>query len=1050
LTGFANERQMLLLKESISLYHRYMVYTKGIFQRTIIKLYAKSYKKQILEAWERFSAYFHNPKIQENLRIIKEEQFQEGFLRELFVKVLGYTLFPEPNHNLITEKKNETNAKKADGAVVIDGEVKAVIELKDGKTTDLATVQGQAFDYKNSHRNVSYVIISNFEKLRFYIDNHDDYVEFNLFTLTEEEFTLLWLCLALENQKTDLPKKIKNESVSREEQITKKLYNDYSGFKRALFIDITEKNPGYDKLELFKKTQKLLDRFLFLLFAEDMGLLPPNSISLIIEEWEKLKELDEYRPLYERLKKYFEYLNTGHKGKSQEIFAYNGGLFLSDEILDCLIINDEVLRTNLLLLSQYDYNSEVDVNILGHIFENSLSEIEEISKEINAGETVASKRKKDGVFYTPRYITSYIVDNTIGKLCTDKKMELDINEEEYFADKKRQLKSLKKLSDKLEKYQIWLLGITICDPACGSGAFLNAALDFLIKEHSLIDEMNAKIHGDTLVLSNIENSILENNLFGVDINEESVEIARLALWLRTAKPRRKLNSLSNNIKCGNSLISDPAVDTEKAFDWQKEFPQILSKGGFDMVIGNPPYGILIDKNIQQYYVKNFPLTQYKTNLYVLFIERMLQIFKNGIIHFIIPKSLLFNTYFESIRKELILKTEIKEIFTITEKVFPDAEVGGSLLLQFIIKSKPDIKNSVKLINAEKIVNFTSGEGLIKNQAPQNSFLNVPNCEISIVSSDTQSIVKKLMKFKPLNDYYNLRNGLNPGNVKYILISNKKESEKHKPIIWGKEISRYRISWGGQYINYDVKIGEKIAITDIRSKEGMNKQNRIDFALRTPDIFEVKKIVVRKTGDSIIAALDNNNYYFDTLVHGIYKKENNHDLESLLALLNSKPTTVFYRMLHDIKGKTFAKISLDNLAAFPIPADISNLKYFTDEISTLTTHLGERQNIFLNRLRSNFTGININSILEKFYTLEFGDFTTELKKQKISLTLKQQDDWETYFTEYKNECLLLERQVVETEAKINELVYSLYGLSKEEIKIVESSDLTVCYNPVAHK
>jgi len=100
-----------------------------------------------------------------------------------------------------------------------------------------------------------------------------------------------------------------------------------------------------------------------------------------------------------------------------------------------------------------------------------------------------------------------------------------------------------------------LLSLTICDPACGSGAFLNAALVFLIAEHKLIDEMSAKLHGGSIVFSEIENAILENNLYGVDINDESVEIARLSLWLRTAKPNRKLNSLNDNIKCGNSLIS---------------------------------------------------------------------------------------------------------------------------------------------------------------------------------------------------------------------------------------------------------------------------------------------------------------------------------------------------------------------------------------------------------------------------------------------------------------------------------------------------------------
>ena len=120
-----------------------------------------------------------------------------------------------------------------------------------------------------------------------------------------------------------------------------------------------------------------------------------------------------------------------------------------------------------------------------------------------------------------------------------------------------------------------MLELTICDPACGSGAFLNQALEFLINEHHTIDELNARLFGSTMVFRDVENQILENNLFGVDINEESVDIARLSLWLRTAQRGRKLTTLNKNIKCGNSLIDDPAVAGDKAFKWEEEFPYVF-------------------------------------------------------------------------------------------------------------------------------------------------------------------------------------------------------------------------------------------------------------------------------------------------------------------------------------------------------------------------------------------------------------------------------------------------------------------------------------------
>jgi type I restriction-modification system DNA methylase subunit len=594
-----------------------------MFQKTIISKYLKAQNnKLLLMQWNLFMAHFHNTDIQENIRNAKEEQYQEGFLRDLFVDVFGYTLNPATGFNLTTEYKNIKDSKKADGAIIIEEKVVGVIELKGTNTTDLGKIEEQAFNYKNNQTGCTYVITSNFEKLRLYIDDSVRFTEFNLFNLKQEEFNLLYLMLAFENIKNNIPKKIKDESLNQEDIVTKKLYKDYSVFKRELFQNLTLLNPELDPLLLFQKSQKLLDRMLFLLFGEDRGLLPPNSVRQILEQWVKLKDLDEYVPLYSRYKKYFGYLNTGFKGKNHDVFAYNGGLFKDDEILDQVKIDDDILYKHTFLLSQYDFASEVDVNILGHIFENSLNEIDEIKAQL-AGEEIdksKTKRKKDGVFYTPKYITKYIVENTVGKLCEEKKTEFKIAEEDYFTDKKRQQKTKETLLAKLDSYRNWLLQITIVDPACGSGAFLNEALNFLIKEHQYIDELEAKLRNVPIIFSYHTESILENNLFGVDLNEESVEIAKLSLWLRTAEPNRKLNSLNNNIKCGNSLIDDVAIAGDKAFNWQKEFPQVFEKGGFDVVIGNPPYGAKLDSDIKDYISTNYYSFQGNYDIYTSFLE----------------------------------------------------------------------------------------------------------------------------------------------------------------------------------------------------------------------------------------------------------------------------------------------------------------------------------------------------------------------------------------------------------------------------------------------
>jgi type I restriction-modification system DNA methylase subunit len=580
-----------------------------VIQKHLSNLDTELVEKAFLKFRENY-----NPAKIEKIKELKEEEYQAGFLRDLFVDVFGYILKPDENYNLALEFKNQGDGKKADGAILKNGQAVAVIELKSTKTKDLKSVTEQAFNYKNNQPGCKYVITSNFQKLRFYIDYANEFEEFDLFHLQRTDFDLLFLILNADSIFSDLPLKLKEETRFHEQDISNKLYKDYSAFKTRLFENLIKNNPENDKLTLFKKSQKLLDRFLFILFAEDSGLLPPNSISRIIETYHKLTELDAYKPIYDIYKQYFGYMNIGRKGKTtaDDIPAYNGGLFYPDELLDNLKIDDEILIDDLLRLSEYDFNTEVDVNILGHIFEHSLAEIEEITAEIEgtAADKAKSKRKRDGVFYTPKYITQYIVENTIGKLCNEKRAELGIEEIEFdgtYRTKDGKLSAKgKELFKKLNDYKDWLLSLKIVDPACGSGAFLNQALNFLILEHKNIDDIIAELTNTALRLFDTEKSILENNLFGVDINEESVEIAKLSLWLRTAHKDRKLSNLNNNIKCGNSLIDDPEVAGDKAFDWNTEFKVIMQNGGFDVVIGNPPYLNMTlnntDNNSLKYYI----------------------------------------------------------------------------------------------------------------------------------------------------------------------------------------------------------------------------------------------------------------------------------------------------------------------------------------------------------------------------------------------------------------------------------------------------------------
>ncbi|WP_456424770.1 Eco57I restriction-modification methylase domain-containing protein [Lutibacter sp.] len=1013
----------------------------SLFQSTVVAKYLKNQNKEIIATkWQLFKNHFHNLTIQENIKNSKEEQYQGGFIIDLFVNILGYTKNPAPNFNITTEYKNVKDAKKADGAIIINNVVKAVVELKGTETTDLNKVETQAFGYKNNQPECTYIITSNFEKLRFYVDNAIEHIEFNLFTLSQQQFELLFLCLAYENIANDIPKKLKEQSVSHEDVITKTLYKDYSLFKRELFQNLIQLNPEIDKLLLFKKSQKLLDRFLFLFFAEDRKLLPPNSVRLVLKQWKQLKDLDEDIPLYNRFKKYFGYLNTGFKGKQYNVYAYNGGLFKPDEVLDKISINDELLYQHTLKLSEYDFDSEVDVNILGHIFENSLTEIEEIQSKLEGQEIdkKTSKRKKDGVFYTPKYITKYIVENTVGKLCEEKKIILQIIEEDYVIEIKRQNKTKKKLVDKLTEYRKWLLQLTICDPACGSGAFLNQALDFLINEHKYIDELQAKLFGDAMVLSDVEKSILENNLFGVDLNEESVEIAKLSLWLRTAQPNRKLNDLSNNIKCGNSLIDDPEIAGDKAFNWQQEFPHIFKKGGFDVVIGNPPYVFArdnISKELKDYYIKNYVSAEYQVNTYLLFIEQTIKIIRDTANYgLIIPNAWLMVGSATGLRNYILQNCSINEIINLAGYSFEGVNVETIIILATKTKQKQE-DNSIKvLLSNDKEFRYS-------HDRRQLDFENNEGFEFKVFSDETSvALTKKLKKnSKNLDNLVLIKAGLkayekNKGEPKQTV-----EDVKNRPFDYtyqfdgsthkyleGRDVGRYFTNWSGQYLQY----GKHLA------------------APRTSNLFDGEKVIIREiTGKfpkSIIATYSDKYYLFNmSNISIIEREELNISLKYVVAILNSQ-LMAYYFVKNTAKSvrKMFPKIILNDLRKFPFK-EISETEQQpfivkADLMLSLNNDLQQQVAKFNRTLQRKFELAKLPKKLQDWYLLSFAEFVKELKKKKIKLSLQQEAEWEDYFLVEQQKATTLKQQIDVTDKEIDAMVYKLYGLSEEEIKIVEET------------
>jgi len=1044
----------------------------ALFQTSVLKNYLKQLdEKTIQKAYARYVSYFFNTTIQENIRNSKEEQFQATFLNELFVSILGYTLNPNPEFNLTTEFKNQKNNRKADGAILNGENAVGVIELKGTNTKDLESIRRQAFDYKANQKGCVYVVTSNFEKLRFYINDATEFEEFNLFELTQDRFKLLYLCLQKDNVLNNVPLAVKESSLVEEEKITKRFYADYSLFKRELYRDLVKKNvtrlKSYRKSELqeisvgdvgaeemthleknvklglFKKSQKLIDRFLFIFFSEDRGLLPPNSTVQILDKWKADVDFGDERPLYDLFKQYFNFLDTGRQGTTSraEIYAYNGGLFKPDTVLDNLEISNELLYRHALQLAKYDFESQVDVNILGHIFENSLNEIESINAEIEGAEfdKQKSKRKKDGVFYTPKYITKYIVENTVGKLCEEKKTILGFKEEEYFKGRaKRPKTKIMELVQLLDDYRDWLLELTICDPACGSGAFLNQALDFLIKEHRYIDELKAKILGGGIVFSDIENTILENNIYGVDLNEESVEIAKLSLWLRTAQPRRKLNDLSSNIKCGNSLIDDKKVAGHKAFNWQEKFPKVFEKGGFDAVIGNPPYvnaNELKKGTTESEYAflkSNYITAKGTVDLYIYFFEKGLKLLNDtGLLSYITPNRFLSASYGKALRELLVENYEISRLIDYSDKkVFPDA-------------STYPVISFLKHRNSEDYFVQTGFFDEVTKQIVSSQFksekLNVLDDYIlGFLLNDKLKITEKIISQAESLDLIGKINATSTASEADNYSKLISENEGYKLVNTGT-IDPYCTTWG---LSKLTDKGIQILKPTLPKTSDVISFNR-------HELYSSPKILISKIGLKCEAFYDLDGIYASINTNCIHSFNPDYKPDYVLCWLNSKLYNYMFECFFDglrMSGGylLFSAPNLRNTYIKKVELTYQT-KFISPSLKMQNTvqKLNEFTVKFSNFLSSKLEGFKLTRKLENWHNLSFGDFIKEVNKviKKIGgvpLTKKDEFEWLELFQENKQKANAMQAQIVLTEKEIDDMVYELFGLTQEEIAIVENS------------
>ncbi len=420
----------------------------------------------------------------------------------------------------------------------------------------------------------------------------------------------------------------------KERKLEGEFYERYKAVRERLFNVMQVNNRDFEgtPAELLRLSQTLLDRFIFVFYCEDMGermLFPPQMIRDHLKTRSKEEYYDPNGPeIWEWFKRLFSFLSTGGKWGRMDVPHINGGLFASDPRIENLSLPNHVFAapgqganeaalesdpdTLLYLSGRYNYASRgrgkesLNLYTLGRIFEQSITELEYREGELEGRPTVAklSKRKRDGVYYTPEWVVNLLVEQTLGPWFEEARAAAGYPDPEDGAPDRVQA----------ESYVERLRAMRIVDPACGSGAFLISAFRRLLKERIAaqrdVERATGRAGAAAADETKLIADILANNIYGVDINPASVEIAKLALWLHSARAGAPLSALDRTIRCGNSLVgpdywtgrkADAAArERIRAFDWKTAFPEVWPEGaeggpgsgsgaGFDIVLGNPPY-----------------------------------------------------------------------------------------------------------------------------------------------------------------------------------------------------------------------------------------------------------------------------------------------------------------------------------------------------------------------------------------------------------------------------------------------------------------------------
>ncbi len=931
-------------------------------------------KQQIQKLVEKYQRVLSEGKI----KSYNEAQSRNEFIEPLF-EFLGWDMRNLTTDNEVTTEENVSGGRvdlafRFGNIPVFFLEAKAMkVDLDEWKWAE------QAINY-SWNKNVTWAVLTDFESIKiFNAEIPPKSVSQNLFIELNcrdfiNRFDQLWLLSKESFEQKLLDKEAQKwGKLTQRKQVGEKLFEDLMSWRISLTKDFKKQNNLTDE-ELDEGVQRILDRLIFIRTAEDRKIEPNILIGIL-----RSGKSDQYKQLV----KVFRDFDDGFNSK---LFAphYCEEWKVSDKTIG------EVIKGLYETKDGYRYDfSIISADVLGGIYEQYLSFV-----QVRKGEDkTKSKRKSQGIYYTPKYIVEFIVNETLGEVL-----------------KKTKPKELAK--------------IKVLDPACGSGSFLNAAYDKIL---------------DTLTKQNPQTSlfakfdILKENIFGVDLDAQAVEIAQLNLLLKVLSQKTKLPTLQHNLRVGNSLI-EKENENLKSFDFQSEFKEVIEQGGFDVIIGNPPY-IKEDTNRLAFDgLHDSPYYQGKMDIWTLFACRAIDLLKDGgYFSFIAPSSWVGSAGASLFRSKILNSGEIIKFIDFNDfKVFKDASIQTMIFV--FQKKKP--RKSYKLKYAKITDRNTSSDEIAKllssglNHQIENSNIfdatikpsDIGNKSISFSNDIVSEILDKVANtgnFKlskndigngidVLQDFITDKHlsklddeTIKKGDGVLVLKNsvademkfNNKEIEYLKPYFTTSQINRYLSNQKSEYkiIYADKYFREHIS-------EFPNLKNHIDrfkkiltsafapYGLHRPReerFFKGQAIfLLRKTMYPAFTYVDFPCYV--TRAFLVLKPEKI-NLKYLTALLNSK--LIYFWLKH--KGKKQGEqLQIDKEPLMEIPLFKAEEK--------------EQEKI----------AVAVDKLMVK---------TAEFNK-----TSQNTDKWH-----------LLKNEIEKLDREIDEAIYKLYGLTAEEIKVIES-------------